>query len=218
MIKNTAVLEEKTESAADVEPGPDESASESGNDSGRRGRRIADSTIKLRTIVSTAVIAVIVVVIGVLGWQLNGKSNQVDQLHSAAAGGAHAEQVALDYATGAAQMDFHDLASWQGRLTKGTSPELSNRLTQAATSMEQIITPLQWVSTATPIAAKVTSDANGIYSVDCFVSVLTKNSQAPDGIESTATYRLALDSRNNWLVTDVGSISPALQVPGAPKK
>jgi Mce-associated membrane protein len=76
--------------------------------------------------------------------------------------------------------------------------------------MEQIITPLQWVSTSTPIAAKVRSESNGIYVVDCFVSVLTKNSQAPEGIQSTATYSLNIDSRNDWVITDVGGIESAL--------
>ncbi|MGY4103756.1 hypothetical protein ACW2Q0_29985 [Nocardia sp. R16R-3T] len=183
----------------------------------RRGRRAGDSAIKLKTIVSATMAAAVVVAVGVLGWQLHSKSNYLDHLHAGMAAQARAEQVALDYATGAAQMDFHDLASWRGRLTKGTSPELSNRLTQAGTSMEQIITPLQWVSSASPVTAKVISETNGAYSVDCFVSVLTKNSQAPDGIQSTATYNLTVDSHNNWLITDIGGIDSALP-PGRASK
>ncbi|MFI9408667.1 hypothetical protein [Nocardia gamkensis] len=56
--------------------------------------------------------------------------------------------------TGAVQMDLRDPAAWKGRLAKGTDPELATRLTQASSSMEQVITPLQWVSTAKPVAAK----------------------------------------------------------------
>jgi Mce-associated membrane protein len=158
-----------------------------------------------------------VAALGVLGWQVHAKSNDIDQLHQRAAGNAHAEQAALDYATGAAEMDFHDLVAWRGKLTKGTTPELSNRLTQAATSMEQIIAPLQWTSTAKPIVAKVRSESNGVYSVDCFVSVLTKNSQAPDGIQSTATYQLTIDSHNSWVITDIAGIDSALGSKGAPR-
>ncbi|MDN2495458.1 hypothetical protein FHY52_01840 [Nocardia nova] len=173
-------------------------------------RALGDSAIKLRTIVVTLVVVVVIAVIGVMGWQLDSKSNQVDRMNRGAADKAHAEQVALDYAVAAANMDFHDLSAWRGRLTKGTSPELSTKLTQAASSMEQIIVPLQWVSTSAPITSKVRSVDNGVYSVDCFVSVLTKNSQAPDGIQSTATYRLAIDSAHDWAITDVGGIGAAV--------
>jgi len=176
----------------------------------RRSKGVGDAAVKLRTVVASGLVIVMIAGLGVLGWLLHAKTNDVDRMNRSAAGSTHAEQVALDYAVNAADMNFQDLPGWQGRLTKGTSPELSNKLSQAATSMEQIITPLQWVSTAAPIAAKVRSVTNGVYSVDCFVSVLTKNSQAPDGIQSTATYRLTIDSATNWIITDVGGIGSAL--------
>ncbi|MGQ4601581.1 hypothetical protein [Nocardia sp. R6R-6] len=174
------------------------------------GRNAGDSAIKLKTIAAGLLCAVMVAAIAVLGWQLHGKATDLGHVNAAAAERMHAEQVALDYATGAADMNFQDLATWRGRLVKGTTPELSNRLTQAASSMEQIIMPLQWSSTAKPIAAKVRSESNGIYQIDCFVSVLTKNSQAPRGIQSTATYSLSVDSRNAWIITDIGGIDAAL--------
>ncbi|CCW11336.1 hypothetical protein EBESD8_18740 [Rhodococcus aetherivorans] len=175
-----------------------------------RGRRVGDSAIKFKTIAAAVLVIGMIAAVGGMAWQLNAKSNDLDQVRAAASAEARAEQVALDYATGAADMDFRDLGAWRERLTKGTSPELSNRLTQAATSMEQIISPLQWTSTAQPVAAKVRSESNGIYSVDCFVSVLTKNSQAPDGIQSTATYQLSVDSNNDWGITEIGGIDSAL--------
>jgi hypothetical protein len=75
--------------------------------------------------------------------------------------------------------------------------------------MEQILVPLQWVSTATPLAAKVRNRNNGVYDVDSFVSVQTKTVQGPDALQSTATYRVTLDSNNNWQITDVGGIGTA---------
>jgi Mce-associated membrane protein len=107
-------------------------------------------------------------------------------------------------------MDFTKTAEWKERLTKGTSPELAKRLTDAATSMEQITAPLQWTSTSTPINATVRSVDDGKYVVDCFVSVLTKNTQAPEGVQSTATYSVTVDSNNDWLITDVGGIGAML--------
>ncbi|WP_245718143.1 hypothetical protein [Nocardia miyunensis] len=219
MTEKTAVLDDKpdTETSADDDSQQNKRGSAAVSAVVRKGQRVGDSAIKLKTIVSGGVVAAVVVAVGVLGWQLHSKSNDLDHLHAGMADQSHAEQVALDYATGAAQMDFHDLASWRARLTKGTSPELSDRLTKASTSMEQIITPLQWVSTASPVAAKVTSESNGAYSVDCFVNVLTKNSQAPDGIQSTATYKMTVDSHNDWLITDIGGIDSALGAKAPPK-
>ena len=173
------------------------------------------TSISLKALAVAAVLAALVIGLSFSVWQLNSKTDELDQLHAQAANNAHAEQVALDYAVGAAGMNFQDLGPWRAELTAGTSPELTNRLTQAATSMEQIIVPLQWVATATPIVAKVSSDDNGVYTVDCFVSVSTTNSQAPNGIQSTATYKLTIDANNGWIITDIGGIDAAL--PGTPR-
>ncbi|WP_245649514.1 hypothetical protein [Nocardia shimofusensis] len=182
----------------------------------RRGRDAGSSAVKVSTLLTGVLVLALAATIGVLGWQVHDKSGELSDMHATATDHAHAEQIALDYATAAAEMNFQDLGTWKAHLTRGTSPELSDRLTQAATSMEQIIVPLQWVSTAEPIAAKVQSEENGVYSVDCFVSILTKNSQAPEGIQSTATYRLGIDSSNNWTISDIGGFGAALGG-GAPR-
>lgn len=118
--------------------------------------------------------------------------------------------MALDYAVNAAQMNFSDLGGWKTKLVAGTSPELNAKLTKAAGDMEQILVPLQWTSTAKPLAAKVRSDSGPVYVVDCFVSVLTKTSQGPDPLQSTATYSITLDRNQNWQITDVGGIGATL--------
>lgn len=219
MTQKTALLEDKpdNESPADADSTQRKRGAAAVNGALRRGQSVGETAITVKTIVSAGLAAAVVVALGVLGWQLHAKSNDLDNLRAGQVAQAHAEEVALDYATGAAQMDFHDLASWRGRLTKGTSPELAKRLSQAGTSMEQIITPLQWISTASPAAAKVTSETNGVYSVDCFVNVNTKNSQAPDGIQSTAAYKLTVDSHNNWLITDIGGSNSVLTPEKGPK-
>ncbi|GGL10199.1 hypothetical protein [Nocardia jinanensis] len=200
------------------EEGPDSAGSgtppEAGAPPKQARSRLGEQPVTLRTVGIVVLIACLVAAVGVLGWQVRAKANELDDLRASAAVREQVEQVALDYATGAAEMNFRDLAAWHGRLTKGTTPELSDRLTRAASSMEQIIMPLQWTSTARPIAAKILSESNGIYSVSCFVSVLTKNSQAPDGIQSTATYQLSIDSENNSVITEIGGIGSAL--PTAP--
>lgn len=122
-----------------------------------------------------------------------------------------AEQVALDYAKGAADMNYKDIPGWTKRLTANTSPELTKKLKEAAAAMEQIIVPLQWVSTPTPIAAVTRSEHDGVYVVNCFVSVTTKNAQAPDGIMSTATYTVTVNKNDNWVITDVGGVDSAMK-------
>ncbi|WP_185993135.1 hypothetical protein [Rhodococcus sp. KBS0724] len=163
------------------------------------------------------VVALLVIGLAVVTWQLRSTSDELSSIHSAEAGRAQAEQIALDYATGAAEMDFRDLPTWRTRLTQGTSSELSNRLTQASSSMEQIISPLQWTSTAQPISAKAVAGDGGVYSVDCFISVMTTNSQAPEGIMSTATYKLTIDSGDDWKITEISGIDSALAGDAAPR-
>lgn len=170
-------------------------------------RRIS---ISLRSAVSALAIGVLVAAVGVLGWLYLSAQSRLDEQSREAANRTRAEELAMDYAVNAAQMDYKDFAGWKVNLVKGTSPELSEKLTKAADSMEQVLAPLQWRSTARPLAAKVRSSAGGIYTVDSFVSVLTKTMQAPEGLQSTATYSVTLDSGNNWQITDVGGIDSAL--------
>ncbi|UYP18643.1 hypothetical protein OED52_18710 [Rhodococcus sp. Z13] len=162
--------------------------------------------------VVTVVGVLLVAALAVVGWQWNDARTERDALLADSAAREEAEQVALDYALGAAQMDFKDLGPWRSRLTAGTTPELAERLTKAATSMEQIIVPLQWASTAEPITAKAVSGPDGTFIVDCFVSVHTTNAQAPEGILSTATYRLAMNNRDGWTITEISGVgADALQ-------
>lgn len=163
-------------------------------------------SVSLRALVVGAVVTTLVVGIGVLGWLYRDARSQLDAQRRQAADNQHAQQIALDYAVNAARMDFRDLSSWKARLVAGTSPELTAKLTEAADSMEQILAPLQWESTAKPLTAAVRSNTGGVYVVDSFVSVLTKTTQAPDGLQSTATYSVTIDSGREWQITDVGGI------------
>jgi len=171
------------------------------------GRQIA---ISLRGLMIAVVIAALTVACGVLGWLYAGEKSQVDANAVEASNTEHAENIAIEYAVNAAEMDYQDFVGWKAKLVNGTSPELKDKLSKAADSMEQVLAPLQWKSSARPLAAKVRSSAGGIYTVDAFVSVLTKTMQAPEGLQSTATYNITIDSRNDWQITDVGGVDAAL--------
>jgi Mce-associated membrane protein len=163
-------------------------------------------SLSVRTLITSIVILVLAVGVGVATWMYLGERDKVEAQQSQAANYQHAEQIALDYAVNAATMNFRDLNTWKTKLVNGTTPALNDKLTKAASSMEQLLVPLEWNSTAQPLVAKVRSDTNGIYVIDTFVSVLTKTTQAPDNLQSTATYSITIDSKNNWQISDVGGI------------
>jgi hypothetical protein len=155
--------------------------------------------------VATLIVALLASV-GVMTWLYLGAKAKLDEEGRQAANNSHAERIALDYAVDAAKINFQDLDTWKKSLVKGTTPELKEKLNSASTSMEQILAPLQWNSTAVPLVAKVRSNSNGIYVVDTFVGVETKTMQAPDGLQSTATYSITIDKNHDWQISDVGGI------------
>lgn len=164
-------------------------------------------SLTVRSLVVGVVMALLAAGLTVMTWLYFGERRTL-QADALATQNTHkAEQIALDYAVAAAAMNFQDLNGWKVNLVRGTSPELQDKLSKAANSMQQLLVPLQWTSTAKPLVAKVRSDTNGVYVVDTFVSVLTKTTQAPDNLQSTATYSITIDSNNNWFITDVGGIS-----------
>jgi Mce-associated membrane protein len=176
----------------------------------RRSRKPRRVSVSLRAVIVAVVICLLAAAAGVLGWLYLGAQQTLDTQARDASNRDRAEAIATDYAVHAAEMDYQDFSAWKVKLVKGTSPELNAKLAKAADSMEQVLAPLQWKSTAKPLAAKVRSDAGGVYTIDSFVSVLTKTMQAPDGLQSTATYSITIDSNNNWQITDVGGIDSAL--------
>jgi Mce-associated membrane protein len=167
-------------------------------------------SVTLRTVIVTVVICVLTGAAGVLGWLYMSAQDKLNAQAREASNKQRAEEISTDYAVNAAEMDYQDFKAWKVKLVKGTSPELKDKLTKAADSMEQVLAPLQWKSTAKPLAAKVRSNAGGVYTVDSFVSVLTKTMQAPEGLQSTATYSITIDSNNDWQITNVGGIDSAL--------
>jgi type II secretory pathway pseudopilin PulG len=164
-------------------------------------------SVSVRTVVVATLIAGLLASVGVLTWLYIGAKAKLDEEARQAANNHHAEQIALDYAVDAAKINVQDLDTWKKNLVKGTTRELKEKLSSAANAMDQILVPMQWNSTATPLVAKVRSNTNGIYVIDSFVGVQTKTVQAPDGLQSTATYSITIDSNHDWQISDVGGIA-----------
>lgn len=163
-------------------------------------------SVSIRTLLVAMLVTALLASVGIMTWLYLGEKAKLDGQARQAADYSNAERIALDYAVDAAKIDVKDLDTWKKNLVKGTTPELKEKLSSAATSMEQILTPLQWNSTAVPLVAKVRSNTNGIYVVDTFVGVETKTLQAPDGLQSTATYSITIDSNHDWRISEVGGI------------
>ncbi|MCU1694478.1 MAG: hypothetical protein JWR34_541 [Mycobacterium sp.] len=200
-----------TELDEDAEPSEPDAvkASKDDQDDEAPTKREASSrrvSLSVRTLVTATAFFALVAAVAVMTWLYLGERGRVEAQQQAAANEQRAEQIALDYAVNAATMNFQDLNTWKGKLVNGTTPGLHDQLTKAATSMEQLLVPLEWNSTSQPLVAKVRTDTNGVYVVDTFVSVLTKTTQAPDNLQSTATYSITIDSKNNWQISDVGGI------------
>ncbi|MGB3602238.1 hypothetical protein [Gordonia sp. (in: high G+C Gram-positive bacteria)] len=180
------------------------------------GGALASRTVSIKALLTGAAILAVGVLIAALSWTVVSKSSEIDDMKAARADTAHAEQVALDYATGAADMSYEDTQGWLKRLTANTTPELGTRLRNAAGQMEQLLRPLQWSSTSSPISAKVTSVDGDVYKVDSFVGIVTKNVQAPAaGVETTATYKLTIDKAQDWKITAITSNGTNLDANGA---
>lgn len=198
----------QVDSAADTEPSGGADAAPS-IQTGNAGSSKSIS-VSVRGLIVGGIGVALVVALVVVGWLYVDARQQLSAQAAQAANDARAEKIALDYAVSAATMDFNDLQGWKVKLVAGTSPELSEKLSAAGSSMEQVLVPLQWSSSAQPLVAKVRSSTGGIYVVDSFVSVQTKTVQAPEALQSTATYSTTIDSNNNWLITDVGGIGSAM--------
>lgn len=177
----------------------------------KAAREIRSVSVSVRSLVVGAAAVLLAAAVVVMGWLYIDARSRLDAQAAQSANDSQAEKIALDYAVNAATMDYKDLQTWKVKLVAGTSPELNKKLSEAGTSMEQVLVPLQWSSSARPLVAKVRTNTGGIYVVDSFVSVNTKTIQSPEPLQSTATYSTTIDSNNDWQITDVGGIGSALQ-------
>jgi hypothetical protein len=198
--KHETPADDSAATAAEEAPGDATSA--------REARSISFS---VRSLVVGAAVVLLIAAVATVGWLYVDARSELEAQASQAANNSRAEKMALDYAVNAATMDYKDLQAWKVKLVAGTTPELNKKLSEAGTSMEQVLVPLEWSSSARPLVAKVRSNDGGVYVVDSFVSVQTKTIQSPEPLQSTATYSTTIDSNNNWQITDVGGIGSALE-------
>ncbi|MBB5912671.1 Mce-associated membrane protein [Nocardia transvalensis] len=176
----------------------------------RRGSRGRTVSVSLPALGITAGVVVLIVALAVacVGWW-SARGDLADARASADRD-RHAEQVATDYAVGASTIDHTNVPAWVAKLKANTSPQLANKFDATAPKLEEILLPLQWTSTASPIAATIGSVSGGVYKVNVFVNVNSTNAQNPKGGQMTVTYNVTVDSNAGWQITDVGGLDGAL--------
>ncbi|MEV4127729.1 hypothetical protein [Nocardia sp. NPDC049707] len=178
----------------------------------KSGRQSGTVSVRSSTMVLGATVGALVVAVCVsTGFLWSARRDLADRNDRAAAD-KKAEQVATEYAVGAATVNYQDIPSWVAKLKANTVPQLANKFDATVPELEQILVPLKWTSTAAPIAAKVRSDQGAIRKVDVFVTVISTNAQSPKGAQTTVAYNVTLDKNSDWKVVDVGGVDGALPV------
>ncbi|MFE3225365.1 hypothetical protein [Nocardia sp. NPDC059228] len=165
-------------------------------------------TVQLKvSTLATAVAAVLLVgalvTVTVLWQSARGDLKDRD---TQAANDKHAEQVASDYAMGAANLNFSDFNAWTARLKSNTTPALASKFDATSSKLQEILVPLKWTSSPTLLSSQVTSRDNGAYKVNVYLNVNSTNAQNPDGVLTTIYYTVSVDPGSGWKVTDVGGI------------
>ncbi|MFI7193649.1 hypothetical protein ACIBQ0_28295 [Nocardia nova] len=205
----STAVDEKDIRAAEADQDEKSGAAQSSEAATER-RAALTIAVRLSTVVTTAVIVVLLAVGIVFGCLYFSARSTLSDRDAAAAGDKHAEDIASKYAVGASTIDYHDVKSWIERLKTGTTTQLAAKFDATAPQLEQILLPLQWTSKATPLSAAVTSESDGIYKVNAYLDVTSTSAQTPDGGRTTVTYSLTIDRNADWKITDVGGLQNAL--------
>ncbi|WP_241260089.1 hypothetical protein [Rhodococcus sp. KRD197] len=166
--------------------------------------------IRLSTVLAGLLVTALVIATCVFAALYLSVRGELTGQEASAANNVHAEQVAADYALGASTIDYRDTAAWFDNLKANTTPQLAAKFDATTQQLEQILLPLQWTSVATPITSVVTSETDGIFTVNTFLNVTSTSAQTPQGTATTVTYALTIDKNNDWKITDVGGLEGAL--------
>ncbi|MEU2042243.1 hypothetical protein [Nocardia niwae] len=159
-------------------------------------------TLQIR--LSTFLIVVLAVLVGAFAWLYRSARSTIAEHDARAADDRHVEQLASDYAVKASTIDYRDFAAWLERLRSGTTPQLSAKFDATAPQLEQILLPLRWTSTATPLSADVISESGGVFKVNAYLTVVSTSAQTPEGAQTTVAYSLTIDRNSGWKITEVG--------------
>lgn len=167
-------------------------------------------SISVSAVLQYALIVILLTTTIIFGFLYNASRSEIAARDTRSEDNMHAQQVATDYAVGASTIDYRNTTQWLDKLKTNTTPQLAAKFDATSQQLEEILLPLQWTSTATPVAAMVTSESEGIYKVNSFLNVKSVSAQNPDGILTTVAYAITIDRNNDWKITDVGGMDGIL--------
>lgn len=163
-------------------------------------------SLKLSTLLSAAAAVLLIgaLVTVTLLWQ--SARGDLNDRNAQAADDKHAEQVATDWATGAATINFADPNAWIAHLKTNATPELAKKWDAAGPKLTQFVDVLKWTSSPTVLSSQVMSRDGGSYKVNVYLNLNTTNAQNPDGVLTTIYYTVTVDPKNDWKVADAGGV------------
>jgi len=167
-------------------------------------------SIRLSTALTALALAALLIASVTLAILYASARGTIATTEARAADEQRAEQIAADYALGASTIDYRDVAAWFTRLKEGTAAPLAAKFDATGPQLEQILLPLQWTSTATPLSATVVSESGGVFKINAYLTVNSTSVQNPDGAQTTVTYSLTIDRDADWQITDVGGLQNAI--------
>ncbi|WP_278263067.1 hypothetical protein [Nocardia sp. AG03] len=169
-------------------------------------------TVSLRLSTVPIVIALVTLTLATatFAWLYLAARGTIAERDARAADDRHVTQLATDYAVGASTIDYREVPAWLGRLKTGTTGQLATKFDATAPQLEQILLPLQWTSTATPLSAAVVSESGGVYRVNAYLDVVSTSAQTPEGTRATVAYALTIDRGAGWRITEVGGLQNTL--------
>ncbi|MTE15930.1 hypothetical protein [Nocardia aurantiaca] len=168
-----------------------------------RGKTVQLKVSTLVTAVAAVLLVGALVTVTVLWQSARGDLSDRD---GQAANDKRAEQVASNYAMGAADLDYSDFNAWTARLKSNTTAALASKFDATSSKLQEILVPLKWTSSPTLLSSQVITRDNGVYKVNVYLNVNSTNAQNPDGVLTTIYYTVNVDPKSDWKVTDVGGI------------
>ncbi|MFD6356382.1 hypothetical protein [Nocardia tengchongensis] len=162
-------------------------------------------SLRVSTLVTAAAAALLIAALVTVTVLWQSARGDVDAHATRAADDKHAEQVASEYAMGAANLNYADFNAWTARLKANTTPSLAGKFDATSAKLQEILVPLKWTSSPTLLSAQVINHDNGLYKVNVYLNVNSTNAQNPDGVLTTVYYTVNVDP-GDWKVTEVGGI------------
>lgn len=162
--------------------------------------------IRLSTVLTSCAIGGLVIATAILALLYSSARATISDHDRRDSDDQHVREIALDYALGASAIDYRDVKGWLTRLKSGTTPDLTAKFDATAPQLEQILLPLHWTSTATPLSAGIVSEAAGVYKVNAYLTVNSTSVQNPTGTLTTVAYSLTIDRNSDWRISDVGGL------------